>query len=234
MPRDIIYPKSKDCLPGTHEEIVFKPDVSVKGDINLPAVSTGGEYKQRGSETKICTPDNPNPPFQGPPPEQLSGAALDNAIRDADITVEDALIRLEAALKALEECKQKLEEEMAKYHEKPRRHRTLACGFSEDDPLPCPYCGEIHVNAFLDRTAGPALPEKPKTDCSAQWSAYAKAERDLELANEQAIKLMSIKMSIKNPEEQVVSGPPEIVGRTPETEGGIPRLRPPYWRRVGP
>lgn len=218
MSRQVIYPKSKDCPPGTHEEIVFKPDVSVKGDVKLPGSSIGGEVKQRGGETKICTPDNPNPPFQGPPPEQLSGAALDNAIRAAELNVETVLIRLDAALEALEECNQKLEEEQAKNSEKTRREHTQPCGFCDGDPLPCPYCGQIH--AGVDRT-GPA---PPKTDCSAQMAVYEEAQKAYELANDQLMYLISL----KNPgvSSEVVAGPPQL-------DEGVPRLRPPYWRRGG-
>src|SRR5438132_8105019 len=100
MAERVIYPKNPNCPPGTHEETVYKPDVAFKAGIKLPG---GGPIKdpsfevavtQRGSQTRKCVPDHPDPPFHAPPPEQLSDQALENAVRQAELEMEDALIRL--------------------------------------------------------------------------------------------------------------------------------------------
>jgi hypothetical protein len=234
MGRRIIYPKDPNCDPGMHEEVVYKPDIGLKAAIKLPNVgpikdsSIEGTVYQRGSQTKICVPDNPSPPFQAPPAEQLSDQALENAVRNAQLNVEDALMRMDSADKALEECNQKLEEEMAKQGETSRRERTLACGFSEGDPLPCPYCGRIHVNAFLDR-CGPGLGPQKQTDCSAQWQAYAEAEQAYQVAHHWFSYLLDLLGERKN-----VHFSNEVSAGRPELEGGAPRLRGPYWRRSVP
>src|SRR6202023_3368501 len=111
-------------------------DTSIKGDFKIGPVTIGAGTSQRGSQTRICVPDQPNPPFQAPPPDQLSNTALENAVRQADQEMEDALIRLGRALDALDKCYQNLAEQLAKDGVTSRRERTLACGYTEGDPLP--------------------------------------------------------------------------------------------------